>query len=713
MPAKEESPLATPVQFVKGVGPVLAKKLAKLNVFTVEDLLCLVPIRYIDRRKIDAIAEVAEGKERTIIGYVQAAGPAFLGRKGKQIYEVIVGDKTGKISAKWFHFYLNRMRQMFQVGQKVLLAGEVSRYRHTRQFIHPDAEILDKDTETAEIGGKILPVYPLTEGLYQKTLRRIVRNAWDAYGKHLRPKLPVDFMEKYHLADPWESIALLHFPASDISIDLLNSRRSQAHRTLIFDEFFFLELGLAMKKSRVVRQEGIAFPFQKELHEKFLASLPFELTGAQQQVLAEIRRDMEGHYPMNRLLQGDVGSGKTVVALASCLQAIANGWQAALMAPTEILAEQHFQTVSKFLAPLNIPVGLITSGVKGKERENFYRAVQQGEIPMVVGTHALIQEELAFAKLGIAVIDEQHRFGVLQRQALHKKGPSTSLRTGPSPDILVMTATPIPRTLALTAYGDLDVSVIREMPKGRRPILTRLYGEKQRQLLYKGMRQELDKQHQAFVVYPLIEESEKLDLKNATEMSEELKRIFEPEHRVSLLHGRMPPAQKDEIMHAFKAQKIHILCATSVVEVGVDCPNATAMVIEHAERFGLSQLHQLRGRVGRAHFQSYCILMADYRRSEDAKRRLQIMVESGDGFRIAEEDLAIRGPGEFLGTRQAGMPDFKVANLARDMDILSQARTAAFDLIGQDPDLTHPKHQAFKQILRTRWKGKLELVQIS
>ncbi|MBI4124966.1 MAG: ATP-dependent DNA helicase RecG [Deltaproteobacteria bacterium] len=705
MTRADESPLATSVQYVKGVGPVLAKKLAKLNVFTVEDLFCLVPSRYIDRRKIDTIAGVEEGKERTVIGFVQAAGPAFLGRKGKQIYEIIVGDQTGKISAKWFHFYLNRMRQMFQVGQKVLLAGEVSRYRHTRQFIHPDVEILDKETEASEIGGKILPVYPLTEGLYQKTVRRIVRNAWDLYGKHLRPKLPVDFMEKYHLADPWESIALLHFPSSDISIDLLNSRRSQAHRTLIFDEFFFLELGLAMKKSRIVRQEGIAFPFQQGPHEKLLAALPFELTGAQKQVLEEIRRDMEGRYPMNRLLQGDVGSGKTVVALAACLQAIANGYQAALMAPTEILAAQHFQTVSKFLAPLNIPVGLITSGIKGKERENLYRAVAQGETPLVVGTHALIQDELTFAKLGIAVVDEQHRFGVLQRQALHKKGPS--------PDILVMTATPIPRTLALTAYGDLDVSVIREMPKGRKKIATRLYGEKQREMLYRGMRQELDKNHQVFVVYPLIEESEKLDLKNATEMSEELKRIFEPQHKVALLHGRMPPAQKDEIMHAFKAQKIHILCATSVVEVGVDCPNATAMVIEHAERFGLSQLHQLRGRVGRSHFQSYCILMADYRRSEDAKRRLNIMVESNDGFRIAEEDLEIRGPGEFLGTKQSGMPDFKVANLARDMDILSLARTAAFELIDQDPDLKQPKHQAFKQILQTRWRGKLELVQVS
>lgn len=716
MPAKShdpETPLATPVQFVKGVGPYLAKKLANLNVFTVEDLFYFVPSRYVDRRKIYPIAELAEGKERTVIGYVQTAGVILLGNKGKQVFQVIVADKTGKISAKWFHFQGARMRSLFQVGQKILLAGEASRYRNTLQFIHPDIEILDKETESLEAGGKILPVYPSTEGLYQKTIRRIVRNGWDQFGKYLRPKLPLEFMEKYQLADPWESIALLHFPASDIDVDLLNRGRSQAHRTLIFDEFFFLELGLALKKAKVIRQKGIAFPFSEPLFKKFVALLPFEFTSAQGRVIEEIRKDMENPYPMNRLLQGDVGSGKTVVAVSAALQVIANGYQAALMTPTEILAEQHYETISPWLKALGIPCGWLTSAVKGKEKEKIYQACLSGELPFIVGTQSLIQEGLEFAKLGLVVIDEQHRFGVLQRQTLHKKGASTLLSAGPTPDILVMTATPIPRTLALTLYGDLDVSVIDELPKGRKRVLTRLYGEKQRELVYNGISRELEKGYQAFVVYPLIEESEKVDLKNATEMSEELKRIFAPAYKVALLHGRLPSAKKEGIMHDFKNQKIQVLAATSVVEVGMDCPNATVMVVEHAERFGLSQLHQLRGRVGRSHFQSYCILLADYRRSEDAKRRLQIMVETNDGFRIAEEDLAIRGPGEFLGTRQAGMPDFKVGNLARDMDILSLARKAAFELIEQDPDLTAPKHQAFKQILRTRWKGKLELVQVS
>lgn len=684
---------------------MLAGRLAKLNVFTVRDLFYLIPNRYVDRRKINCVSEIEVGKERTVIGHVLSSGVAFLGRQGKQIYEIVVGDKTGKISAKWFHFRLNFMRQKFPVGAKVLLAGEVTPFQKRRQFIHPDVEILEKEEDVLESGGKILPVYPLTEGLYQKTMRKIVRNAWDHFGKFLKPTLPLDFLEKYRLADPWESIALLHFPASDIDFDQLNNQRSQSHRTLIFDEFFFLELGLALKKAKAVREPGIRFPYHKEIAQKFLRLLPFELTASQQNVLAQIRTDMESPLPMNRLLQGDVGSGKTVVAVASCLQAIAEGYQSVLMAPTEILAEQHFSTLSQWLKPLGIPCGLLTGAVKGRSREEMYLACKNGELPMIIGTHALLQEGLEFAKLGFIVIDEQHRFGVLQRQTLHRKGTR--------PDILVMTATPIPRTLALTAYGDLDVSVIDELPKGRRPILTRLYGEKQREPLYEGMRRELEREHQVFVVYPLIEESEKVDLKNATEMSEELKRIFEPSFQVALLHGRMSAAQKEAIMHDFKNQKINILTATSVVEVGVDCPNATVMVVEHAERFGLSQLHQLRGRVGRSTHQSYCILMADYRRSEDAKRRLQIMVETNDGFRIAEEDLAIRGPGEFLGTRQAGMPDFLVANLARDLDILSQARNAAFELIEQDPDLHLPQHQAFRKILQSRWKGKLELVEVA
>ncbi|MDP2599706.1 MAG: ATP-dependent DNA helicase RecG [Deltaproteobacteria bacterium] len=704
-PKTTDVPLATPVQFVKGVGPALAKKLARLNVFTVEDLFYLIPNRYIDRRKIDTIAELTPGKEKTTVGHVLGSGVYFLGKKGKQVFDVVIGDKTGKISAKWFHFRHQQMKNLFPVGKKVLLAGEVTQFKNKLQFFHPEVELLEGDGDSLEIGGKILPVYPLTEGLYQKTMRRILRNAWDGFGHHLRPALPLDFLERHGLADPWESVSLLHFPSSDIDAELLNSRRSQAHKTLIFDEFFFLELGLALKKAKATKEEGIAFPKNLKLAEIFKKTLPFELTAAQKKVIEEISQEMEKPFPMNRLIQGDVGSGKTVVALACCLQAIAGGYQAAIMAPTEILAEQHFFTIKNYLSQMGIPVGLMTGGVKGEERARLYKACATGEIPLMIGTHALIQDDLEFAKLGLVVIDEQHRFGVLQRQALHKKGKT--------PDVLVMTATPIPRTLALTAYGDLDVSVIDELPKGRKPIFTRLYGEKQREKLYEGMFTELKKGHQVFVVYPLIEESEKVDLKNATEMSEELSRIFSPDYTVALLHGRLAMPQKEKIMADFKNQKIQVLAATSVVEVGVDCPNATVMVVEHAERFGLSQLHQLRGRVGRSTHQSFCILMADYRRSEDAKRRLKIMTETNDGFQIAEEDLAIRGPGEFLGTRQAGLPDFRVADLSRDFDILTLARKAAFELVEKDPNLNLMEHQAFRKILKSRWKGKLELVQIA
>ncbi|MFA4875234.1 MAG: ATP-dependent DNA helicase RecG, partial [bacterium] len=437
----------------------------------------------------------------------------------------------------------------------------------------------------------------------------------------------------------------------------------------------------------------------------------FALTQAQSRSISEIFADMESPRPMNRLLQGDVGSGKTVVALSAALKAIAAGYQAAIMAPTEILAEQHFATIAGIAAPLGVAHALLTSSVKGRERAAILQAIADGTVPLAVGTHALIQEGVVFGNLGFIVVDEQHRFGVMQRAALRKKG-STSAE-GVWPDVLVMTATPIPRTLAMTLYGDLDVSVIDELPKGRLPIATKLFDEARREKLYEGMRHELKRGRQCYVIYPLIEESEKLDLKNATDMCKELKGVFEPDYRVELLHGRMKSEDKERVMAEFKAGNIQVLAATSVVEVGVDVPNASVMVIEHAERFGLSQLHQLRGRVGRSNHQSYCILMADYRRSEEAKVRLRAMVETTDGFKIAEEDLALRGPGEFMGTRQSGLPPFRIANLARDVGILSQARDAAFKLIETDPELADPAHRRIREVLISRWEGRLTLADVS
>ena len=704
MTNQRQHPLATPVQYVKGVGPKLAEKLGRMNIYAVGDLLMNIPHRYIDRRRVDPIGSLQSGKLRTVVGEVARAGVAFLGGR-RRIFEVILKDETGAVSAKFFHFKQAFFEKRFPVGSRMMFSGEATAFRNSVQFIHPEVENLDDDRSVTEVASKIVPIYPLTEGVYQKTMRKIVRNAWDSYNEHVGPVFPPLMIARYGLADPWECLQTVHFPSTDLDIDALSEGKSKAHRTLIFDEFFFLELGLALRRQQITKDKGISFKRDDAYHNEFINSLPFELTDAQQRVIEEIRGDMERDHPMNRLLQGDVGCGKTVVALAACLQAIKAGYQAAIMAPTEILAEQHFETISVLCSKLDIPHGLLTNSVKGTDRTELLRDLKSGELPLIVGTHALIQEAVEFKKLGFTVIDEQHRFGVMQRAELSKKGVH--------PDVLIMTATPIPRTLALTLYGDLDVSVIDELPKGRIKIITKLYNEKQREKLYQGMRHELKNDRQCYVVYPLVEESEKIDLKNATDMSQELAKVFEPEFKVELLHGRMKGDEKETIMNRFKAGHSHVLVATSVVEVGVDVPNATVMVIEHAERFGLSQLHQLRGRVGRSHHQSYCIMMADYKRSEDARRRLEIMTQTTDGFKIAEEDLAIRGPGEFIGTKQSGMPSFLIANLARDVKILSEAREAAFALIEEDDVLAKPEHQALRCTLETRWQGRLGLASVS
>ena len=709
----DRHPLSTPVQFVKGVGPAVAARLSKMGILTVGDLLAVTPIRYLDRRRILPIAELAPGRDRTVIGRIAASGVSFMGRRRKRIYEVVVDDGTGTVSAKFFYFNQKYMQQKYPPETKVLISGDVGEFRTSMQFIHPEMETLGSAEDEAASTGRIVPVYPLTEGIYQKQMRRIVRNAWDAFNTHIQPIFPEEFVERHHLSDPWGCLQEIHFPAPDLDPELLTIGRSAAHRTLIFDEFFFLELGLAFKRRRVAKKRGIAFPRNSETHAGFVSALPFELTGAQRRVIEEIFGDMDAPKPMNRLLQGDVGSGKTVVALAAALRAIAAGYQAAIMAPTEILAEQHFDTITRIATPMGIAHGLLTSSVKGSERSDFLNSLKEGRLSLAVGTHALIQEGVEFNRLGLIVVDEQHRFGVMQRAAIRKKGQNDICDEAIHPDALVMTATPIPRTLAMTLYGDLDVSVVDELPRGRLPIVTKLYDEARREKLYVGMRHELSSGRQAYVVYPLIEESEKLDLKNATDMAAELTRVFEPEFRVALLHGRMRGHEKEEIMAAFKAGRVHVLCATSVVEVGVDVPNASVMVIEHAERFGLAQLHQLRGRVGRSRFQSYCILMADYRRSEEAIARLKVMTETTDGFKIAEEDLSLRGPGEFLGTRQSGLPPFRIANLARDVAILSQAREAAFRLVEEDPELSNPKYSRVKEVLISRWSGKLNLADIS
>ena len=695
------TPLATPVQFIKGVGPRIAEMLEKCGIITVEQLLFHLPARYIDRRNITTISQLTIGKDRTTVGRVVGQGPRIIGA-GRRVYEVLFSDGTASITARWFRFNPKIMSKRFEVGKEYMLAGDVGFFGRGKQMIHPEIEIYSSgDEEESMIAGRILPIYPSTEGLGQRMMRKIMKSAWEKFGHEVTDTLPEALRIEHRIAPLRTALSCLHFPPANFDVDSLNQHNNEIFQGIVFEESFFFFLGLALRGQRLEQRKGIPFALPAALAEQGRRALPFTLTADQDKALAEIACDLVRPVPMHRMLQGDVGSGKTVVALLAALQVVHHGHQVALMAPTELLALQHYQSFRRILDDLRIPVALLTSQVKGKERREIYDGLANGKIPIVIGTHALIQDEVRFHKLGMVVIDEQHRFGVLQRQNLMQKGAD--------PHLLVMTATPIPRTLAMTLYGDLAVSVIREMPPGRKPVTTKVYRESQRDKLYRGMQMELEKGHQVYVVYPLIEESEKMDLKNATDMAEQLHRVFEPQFRVALLHGRMKGDEKHAIMQEFKTGKVGVLVSTTVVEVGVDVPNATVMVIEHAERFGLSQLHQLRGRIGRSALQSYCILLDHSAPGSDASDRLQILERSTDGFEIAEADLQIRGPGEFLGTRQSGLPDLQVTNLARDGDILSRAKEAAYSLLAHDPELTDPNNTAVRATLYRRWHQKLAL----
>ncbi|OGP62620.1 MAG: ATP-dependent DNA helicase RecG [Deltaproteobacteria bacterium RBG_13_47_9] len=564
-------------------------------------------------------------------------------------------------------------------------------------------EMVDGEIENDYINFKrIVPIYSETEGLHQRTLRRLMKNILDGYADELRSPIPQEIVRGKDLIEFQEAFRRVHFPPDEESMEDLNLYRSDGHRRIIFDELFFLELGLAMKRRGAALKKGISFRTDGYLPEKLLKQLPFQLTSSQKRVLAEIKEDMEKPHPMNRLIQGDVGSGKTMVALLACLYGVECGYQAAIMVPTEVLAEQHYLNLHQWVEPLGVRVALLTSSIRSSEKEDLYRQIRQGDIQMVIGTHAVIQEAVQFHRLGVAIIDEQHKFGVVQRGLLKKKGAE--------PDILVMTATPIPRTLAMSIYGDLDVSLIEELPAGRMPVKTKVFHESTRGKVYRILEEEVRKGRQAFIVYPLVEESEKLDLRDASRMAEHLQKQVFPEFRIGLLHGRMKCDEKEAIMMEFKEGKIQILVATTVIEVGIDIPNASVMVVEHAERFGLSQLHQLRGRIGRGSYPSHCLLLAQSRSSEEARARLRAMERTTDGFQIAEEDLILRGPGEFFGIRQSGLPDFRIAHVIRDARILEEARREAFQLVQEDPELEHPL--GLKEMLISRWRGRLELANI-
>ena len=694
------SKLTLPVQYLKGVGPKMAQRLLAKKINTVEDLLYFLPRTYEDRREIKKINRLETGKIQTVAGSVVGAQYKYYGKK--RILEVTISDNSANLTAKWFKGQMSYLLGVFKKGTRVIFTGEARPNYAGKAMIHPEYEILEENEAENLLNFKrIVPIYSETEGLHQKYLRKIMYQALENYARYVVSPIPADICQKRNLPNIQESLRSVHFPQNDKSLEEYNSNRSPAHRRLIYDEFFFFQLGMAIKKTGRILDAGIKFNIEGTLLNKFLALLPFDLTAAQKRVINEIQGDLAKETAMNRLLQGDVGSGKTIVSMAAMVTACENSYQAAIMAPTEILAQQHYQNIQNWASALGLKAVLLIGGLNTAQRKKALDNIISGEANIVIGTHALISEGVVFHKLGLVVIDEQHRFGVMQRATLRGKGINA--------DVLVMTATPIPRTLAMTVYGDLDVSVIDEMPPGKKPVRTVLMGENKRNNVYQLIHEELAKAHQAFIVYPLVEQSENLDLKDATNMAEHLQKDIFPDYKVGLIHGKMKEKEKDAVMKEFLANKINVLVSTTVIEVGIDVPRASLMVIEHAERFGLSQLHQLRGRVGRRNIASTCVLLANYASSPDARKRLKVMEKTTDGFAIAEEDLAIRGPGDFLGTRQSGLPDFRIASIIRDARILNDAKEDAFKLADGDPFLEKPEHLILKETLLWKWQGKLDL----
>lgn len=668
--------LSTNVQYLKGVGPKLGSLLSSRGIETVRDLFEYYPRAFEDRRAARNIASLRPNDVVSFRAQIVKVSAIPMGSTRRKIYDILLRDSSGQIHCKYFRVPYKGYFERFPSMMEVRVTGKVIDYRGRIEMHHPEIREYVEEEELQDI---LVPIYTEIETLTSAKILRMIRQAMDqvppqGWG---REKFPARILEKYNLIPRAEALWEIHHPPAEKSQEMMDMK-SAAHRRIIFEEFFWLELYLAAKKVGMEREKGIPMENKSGLEEKLLKSLPFELTGAQKRSFAQIRGDLQKPHPMHRLVQGDVGSGKTLVAFLAAAFVSENGYQSCLMAPTEILAEQHFKNALKFLEPLGLKVCLLTGKTKTSERNQILEDLSAGKIHLLIGTHALIEDWVQFRNLALVIVDEQHRFGVEQRGKLKEKGAS--------PHFLVMTATPIPRTLAMTVYGDLEVSVIDEMPPGRSPIQTRAVFENKRPDALKFMREQISKGRQAYVVYPLVEESEKIDLKNAVEEFDKLKSQF-PDLNMGLLHGKMKPAEKDEVMSRFRKGEIQILVSTTVIEVGVDVPNANLMIIEHAERFGLSQLHQLRGRVGRGSHKSFCILLMGHAVSEEARARTRLMEETTDGFRIAEFDLEMRGPGEFLGTRQSGLPGFQMANLVRDVQILQDARAAAFEILEQDKNL--------------------------
>ena len=674
---------SSPVQYLKGVGPAKAELFAKLGISTVMDLLRYYPRAYIDRTTIGTISSLAPAQNCTVMGTV-VGFQIRATRDGRKDFVMVLSDDTGTIECIWFNQPF--LQRVFKVGQAVVVSGEVGYYKG-KQLKNPVYEILAKEDQELIHTGRIVPSYRLTAELSQKVLRTTVKRTIDACLPLIRESLPQHVINRRKLLGLHEALRQIHFP-NDLQC------QQKARERLAFEEFFYFQLLLARRKKRVQEpSRALAFSTNGSLFTRFLQSLPFALTDAQRRVLEEMKTDLSSRRVMNRLLEGDVGCGKTVVALAASLIVADNGCQVAFMAPTEILAEQHFATASRLLKDLDVNVSALFGKTPSRKREKILKETAAGDTQILIGTHALIQEQVQFPRLGLIIVDEQHRFGVLQRATLIGKGIF--------PHVLVMTATPIPRTLAMTLYGDLDVSIIDEMPPGRRKITTKAVAEGERAKVYEFLAKKVREGRQAYVVYPLVEESEKVEqLMAATEMAQELSRYpILRGVRIGLMHGKMKTGEKEETMKRFKSGEIDVLVSTTVIEVGIDVSNASVMIVESPDRYGLSQLHQLRGRVGRGCHESYCILIKDREIGEDASRRLGILANCDDGFKIAEADLAIRGPGEFLGTRQHGLPEFQIADLLRDGALLSIARREAFLLLENDPELAHPENGPARRAL--------------
>jgi ATP-dependent DNA helicase RecG len=730
--------LTTPVQYVKGIGPKLAEILATKGITTVGDLLHYLPFRYEDRLNPRGIAELRAGEMATVIGEVRNSG-LFRTRR-MPIFQLTVGQGRSKLKCLFFN--ATYLQDKFKPGQLLALYGKVEQDSRSGelQIIQPQFEMLgdapgdaadDKAAASLEVG-RIVPIYESAgQGrVTARWFRRVIRTALDDLTPELAETIPAAVRERLALVSPREALWKVHWPEPGESFEDLQSSRTPAHIRLIFEELFFIELGLEMKRRQQKAQTGIAFRLDDRVRHAIKKILPFHPTVAQKRVLKEIADDMQQPHPMRRLLQGDVGSGKTIIGFQAAIIAIENGYQVALMAPTEILAQQHYFSARKILENAGYRIVLLTGSLESDRKREVRRHIAQGNAQLVIGTHALLEEKVEFAKPGLVIVDEQHRFGVLQRLKLMKKSGEGSEGRGKGvaltesdaeagdknlaePDVLVMTATPIPRTLALTLYGDLDLSVLDELPPGRTPIVTRRITDDRSPEVWDFVHKQVAKGHQVYVVYPVIAENEETEVKAAVKMYRELSGKIFPDLKVGLLHGRLDSELKDQVMRMFQKGELQILVATTVIEVGVDVPNATVMVIEHAERFGLAQLHQLRGRIGRGAAKSFCILMTGGKVTEEGERRLEAMVKTNDGFQIAELDLELRGPGEFFGTKQAGMPDFRVANLIRDRQLLELAkREAATVMAGPNSEVTQVEISRALVALRTRWQHTYGLVEV-